>query len=55
LNSKQKPFNVDAERFVKVSFGNFPQWDEFSNAGVCKQDVDAALLFLTVAYKICQI
>jgi hypothetical protein len=46
LHGEQKPFDVDAECFVEVSFGNFPQWGQFPNAGVGEQDVDVALLSL---------
>ena len=50
LHGEKKPFGVDAECFVKVCFGGFPQWCQFPNAGVGEQDVYAALLFsFTVA------
>jgi len=45
LDTEQKSFDVGAKHFVKVCLGDFPQWDEFPNAGVGEQDVDEALVF----------
>src|SRR5215213_682123 len=51
LHGEQKSFDVDAECFVEVGFGDFPQWRQFPNAGVGEQNVDAAVLpSFTVAY-----
>jgi hypothetical protein len=58
LPSQQKPFDVEAKRFVKVLFGNCHKCGEFPNAGVSEQNIDAALLFLHCGIqpiKICEI
>ena len=53
LHGEKKPFDVDAECFVEVGFGDFPQGGQFPNAGVGEQNVYVALLSsFTVAYSL---
>ena len=40
FDGEEKPFDVDAEYFIKMGFSDRPQWSEFHNAGVGKENID---------------
>ena len=53
-----QPFHVDAEYFIKMRFGNCPQWCEFQQACIGEEDIYSAFLLLhrgLQPIKICEI
>jgi len=58
LYREQQPFHVDAEYFIKMWFGKYPQGCEFQQACIGKEDIDSTVLPLhrgVQMIKICEI